>query len=86
MFLPSIPRLTEARRRLAASCPIPDLQLKLDLSMIEGLVREGVPSLMLAGLDVTAVLGSEPDISYCVSVRGGGGADEEVVGEISLCC
>ena len=40
---------------------------------------------MLASIDVTAVLESEPDISYCVSM-GGGGTDKEVVRGISLCC
>jgi len=38
------------------------------------------------GIDVTAILRSEPDVSYSVSMCRGGEADEAVVGDIGLCC
>ena len=40
---------------------------------------------MLISIDVTSVLQSVPDVFYCLGMRGGGGADEEVVGDIGFC-
>jgi len=58
LFFPSIPRLSESRRRSAASFPILNLLLKLGVRQVEGFSRDGVPSLMLASTDVTTVLQS----------------------------
>jgi len=41
---------------------------------------------MLAGIDVTTVFQPVPDVFYCLSMLGGGGADEEVVGDIGRRC
>ena len=40
---------------------------------------------MLIGIDVTSILQSVPDVIHRLGMRGGGGADEEVVGNIGFC-
>ena len=79
LFLPPTPQLSASRRTCAASGRFWLHDWSYAVPWVEGLVKDGVQSLMLASIDLATILKFLPAF-YCVSMRKVGQEDEQVVG------